>query len=94
MPRLSQALREMKADGAMVTPGFIDNHLHASFQLSRGLADEANAQQFLFNAQDTLVQVKLGRLRASLSLYNSLGGGWDQKTSDATYKNQLDWWPL
>ena len=53
-----------------------------------------NAQQFLFNAQDTLVQVKLGRLRASLSLYNSLGGGWDQKTSDATYKNQLDWWPL
>jgi imidazolonepropionase-like amidohydrolase len=32
----------------VVTPGLIDNHLHASFQLSRGLADEANAQQFLY----------------------------------------------
>ncbi len=53
-----------------------------------------NAQQFLFNAQDSLVQVKLARLRTSLALYNALGGGWDQKTSDGTYKNQLDWWPL
>ena len=53
-----------------------------------------NAQQQLFTAQDSLVQVKLGRLRTSLSLYNALGGGWDQKTADATYKNQLDWWPL
>ena len=51
-------------------------------------------QQQLFTAQDTLVQVKLGRLRANLSLYNALGGGWEQKASDASYKNQLDWWPL
>ena len=29
--------------GTVVTPGFIDNHLHASFQMARGLADEANA---------------------------------------------------
>ncbi len=34
--------------GTVVTPGFIDNHLHASFQMARGLADEANAQAFLF----------------------------------------------
>jgi 5-methylthioadenosine/S-adenosylhomocysteine deaminase len=33
----------------VVTPGFIDCHLHSSFQLSRGLADEANAQSFLFD---------------------------------------------
>ena len=52
------------------------------------------AQQSLFGAQDALVQVKLSRLRASLTLYNALGGGWEQKASDATYKNQLDWWPL
>lgn len=37
------------ADGAVVTPGFVDNHLHSSFQLARGLADEANAQSFLFD---------------------------------------------
>jgi len=35
--------------GMVATPGFIDAHLHSSFQLSRGLADEANAQSFLFD---------------------------------------------
>ncbi len=40
--------RVVDAKGTVVTPGFIDNHLHASFQMSRGLADEANAQSFLF----------------------------------------------
>jgi 5-methylthioadenosine/S-adenosylhomocysteine deaminase len=40
-----------KVDGrhTVVTPGFVDCHLHSSFQLSRGLADEANAQSFLFD---------------------------------------------
>ena len=33
----------------MATPGFVDCHLHSSFHLSRGLADEANAQSFLFD---------------------------------------------
>ena len=27
----------------VATPGFVDCHLHSSFALSRGLADEANA---------------------------------------------------
>jgi NodT family efflux transporter outer membrane factor (OMF) lipoprotein len=53
-----------------------------------------NAQQALFSAQQSLVIVKLSRLQAYLSLYNALGGGWEQKTDDAAYKNQLDWWPL
>lgn len=35
--------------GMVATPGFIDAHLHSSFHLSRGLADEANAQSFLFD---------------------------------------------
>lgn len=52
------------------------------------------AQQNLFTAQDSLVTTKLARLEASLALYNALGGGWEQKTDDANYKNQLDWWPL
>jgi 5-methylthioadenosine/S-adenosylhomocysteine deaminase len=34
--------------GLVATPGFVDNHLHSSFHLSRGLADEVNAQEFLF----------------------------------------------
>ena len=34
--------------GMVGTPGLIDNHLHSSFSLARGLADEANAQSFLF----------------------------------------------
>src|SRR3954467_2880240 len=33
----------------VATAGFVDCHLHSSFQLSRGLADEANAQSFLFD---------------------------------------------
>ena len=33
----------------VATPGFVDCHLHSSFPLSRGLADEANAQSFLFD---------------------------------------------
>jgi 5-methylthioadenosine/S-adenosylhomocysteine deaminase len=38
----------LDARDSVVTPGLIDNHLHSSFQLARGLADEANAQAFLF----------------------------------------------
>ncbi len=43
-----RAQRRVEAPGTVGTPGFIDNHLHASFQMARGLADEANAQSFLF----------------------------------------------
>jgi 5-methylthioadenosine/S-adenosylhomocysteine deaminase len=39
--------RMVDARHRVATPGFIDCHLHASFQLSRGLADEANAREFL-----------------------------------------------
>jgi len=41
--------RTVDASHTVATPGLIDCHLHASFQLSRGLADEANAQSFLFD---------------------------------------------
>jgi NodT family efflux transporter outer membrane factor (OMF) lipoprotein len=53
-----------------------------------------NNQENLFNSQQSLVQIKLSRLEASIGLYNALGGGWEQKADDAAYKNQLDWWPL
>jgi len=51
-------------------------------------------QQSLFSAQQSLVQIKLARLEANIALYSALGGGWEQKTDDANYKYQLDWWPL
>jgi 5-methylthioadenosine/S-adenosylhomocysteine deaminase len=40
--------RRLDGRGTVATPGLVDCHLHSSFQLSRGLADEANAQAFLF----------------------------------------------
>ena len=40
--------RSLSGRSRVATPGFIDCHLHSSFQLSRGLADEAGAQSFLF----------------------------------------------
>lgn len=39
----------LDCSGMVATPGFVDAHLHSSFHLSRGLADEANAQSFLFD---------------------------------------------
>ena len=47
--RVWSAGRVVDGKGMVGTPGFIDNHLHSSFQMSRGLADEANAQSFLFD---------------------------------------------
>ena len=44
-----QATETLEATSMVGTPGFIDNHLHSSFQMARGLADEANAQSFLFD---------------------------------------------
>lgn len=52
------------------------------------------SQQTLFNAEDTLVETKLARLEADVSLYIALGGGWTQQDSDKNYKYQLDWWPI
>ena len=43
-----RAAKTVSATGTVMTPGMVDNHLHSSFQLARGLADEANAQAFLF----------------------------------------------
>jgi 5-methylthioadenosine/S-adenosylhomocysteine deaminase len=43
------AVKDIDCSAMVATPGFIDTHLHSSFHLSRGLADEANAQSFLFD---------------------------------------------
>jgi outer membrane protein TolC len=39
-----------------------------------------NTQQTLFQAEDTLAQVRLARLLAVVSLFQALGGGWQKPT--------------
>ena len=41
--------RVVEGRGTVGMPGMVDNHLHSSFMLARGLADESNAQSFLFD---------------------------------------------
>ena len=53
-----------------------------------------NTQQTLFTAENNLVQTKLARFQADVSVYRALGGGWTQAASDAAFEPQLDWWPL
>src|SRR3972149_6140749 len=36
------------AAGRGVTPGLVDSHIHTTFQMSRGLADEVGSKRFLF----------------------------------------------
>jgi outer membrane protein, multidrug efflux system len=48
-------------------------------RLREGIIDYVtvlNTQQTLFTAQDTLVQARLARFLAAVSLYQALGGGW------------------
>lgn len=51
------------------------------------------SQQALFSSQDTLVQIKLARLQAGVSLYRALGGGWTL-ASDADQPTRNDFNPL
>lgn len=51
----------------------------AEQQLQAGIVDITsvlNTQQTLFQAQDTLAQVRLARLQAIVGLFQALGGGW------------------
>ncbi len=41
------AVRRMSGRGKVVTPGLVDAHVHTTFQLARGLADDVPARQFL-----------------------------------------------
>jgi len=36
-----------------------------------------NTQSTLFQAEDTLIQIRLARLQAAASLYEALGGDWE-----------------
>jgi 5-methylthioadenosine/S-adenosylhomocysteine deaminase len=72
------AARTIDATGTVVAPGFVDCHLHSSFQLSRGLADEANAQSFLFDRMypyEAALEGEDVRLSASLAAAELLKHG-------------------
>lgn len=43
-----QAKRLLSGHRTVVVPGLVDGHLHSSFQMSRGLADDVGSQEFLF----------------------------------------------
>ncbi|MGN8159433.1 efflux transporter outer membrane subunit [Salinisphaera sp. SWV1] len=53
-------------------------------RLKQGITDVTtvlNTEKTLFNARDALAQTRQARLNATVSLYQALGGGWDQKTA-------------
>lgn len=56
-------------------------------QLQQGLINLTTViqtEQTLFSAQDTLAQDRLARMRATVSLYEALGGGWDRNRAMAS----------
>ena len=56
----------------------------AEQRLNEGTVDiisVLNTQQTLFQAQDTLAQVRLARLQATVGLFQALGGGWGAETA-------------
>jgi outer membrane protein, multidrug efflux system len=59
----------------------------ARAQLAAGTVDlitVLNTETTLFNDQDALVQVRISRFLASVSLYKALGGGWTVDTKQPT----------
>jgi NodT family efflux transporter outer membrane factor (OMF) lipoprotein len=57
----------------------------AEQRLNEGTVDiisVLNTQQTLFQAQDTLAQVRLARLQATVGLFQALGGGWGPSVRD------------
>jgi NodT family efflux transporter outer membrane factor (OMF) lipoprotein len=70
----------------------------SELQYREGVADllaVLQTQQTLFTAQDTLVQVRLARLQADVSLYRALGGGWTiDQDKNAPTRNDFQPVPL
>ncbi len=68
----------------------------AELQYREGVTDLLNVlqtQQTLFSVQDALVQIRLARLQAGVSLYRALGGGWTVQT-DPNAPPEVGWSPL
>jgi NodT family efflux transporter outer membrane factor (OMF) lipoprotein len=68
----------------------------ARAKLHEGVADVTtvlDTERALFNAQDALVQDRLSRLQAAVSMYQALGGGWDEAEAKKTteYTDMPGW---
>ncbi len=64
----------------------------AELQYREGVTDLLNVlqtQQTLFSAQDSLIQIRLARLQAGVSLYRALGGGWTVATDPNAPENKF-----
>jgi NodT family efflux transporter outer membrane factor (OMF) lipoprotein len=88
------------AERERLTTEEVDNAAEAfrisELQYREGVIDlltVLNSQQTLFSSQDTLVQIKLARLQAGVSLYRSLGGGWTV-AADADKPTRNDFVPV
>ncbi|HTV80736.1 MAG TPA: TolC family protein [Steroidobacteraceae bacterium] len=59
----------------------------AQLQYRQGTTDlltVLQSQQTLFSAEDQLAQVSLARMQAAVHLYEALGGGWQEQSSERT----------
>ncbi len=78
-----QARQQAALDKARRAYGLAQTQLRAG---TVNILTVLTTQQAVFSAEDQLAQVKLTHLQALLSLYNALGGGWQQpqptRTSD------------
>jgi 5-methylthioadenosine/S-adenosylhomocysteine deaminase len=97
-----QGKKQLLARRAMVVPGLVDAHLHSSFQMSRGLADEVGSQQFLFermypyeavlSSEDTSLSAMLcavGCIRHGVTCFIDPGNYHPEQTAKAVAQTGL-----
>jgi 5-methylthioadenosine/S-adenosylhomocysteine deaminase len=97
-----QGKKQISARRTVVVPGLVDAHLHSSFQMSRGLADEVGSQQFLFermypyeavlSAEDTALSALLcavSCIRHGVTCFIDPGNYHPEQTSKAVVQTGL-----
>jgi len=72
------ARRVVDARGMVVTPGLVDGHIHTTFAMSRGLADEVGSRRFLFERMypyEAALDEDDARVAVELAVLELLGNG-------------------
>ena len=76
--QFTSAEKIINAQSRVILPGLVESHIHTAFQLSRGLADEVNAQKFLFERMypfEGLLDEEESYWSAMLCILELLGNG-------------------